>query len=244
MQKFPNINVNLDIPCETSINGKCFQTENIDQCIQKCQPPDCYWGMYDSKNHLCHPVRYNTHIRFNPAFIFKPHPTITTFMDTTTFPYPAERKNRIFIGDRVRIQNVETNLILNPAVTIKLPKPYIPPPGGNFLPVKMKTPILFYNRDLDSVLRIEDLNVNWYKAIDFLNDNNEAQFLEPVDPKTYQPIQTKRDLRYSDIFRIRNVFNAKFAFPPMFNGIHPRLNDLIVSLDIIKTPSLFRLVKI
>lgn len=245
MRSFENTRVAMELPCEASVNGTCFQTPDLQTCMSRCKPPECYWGTYETNKKLCLPIRYNTHEKLNPAFIFRPSTTSTAFMDTSFFPYPAERNNRVFISDRITVENVETGLQIKPTVTLKLPKPYIPQPGASFLPITTRTPVLFYNRDYDSVLRADGLNINWYKAIDFLNENYEAQFLEPVDQSNNNvPVKNNREVLYSDIFRIKTVFGSYLTLPPMFNIVHPRLNDLILSSDIYGAPNLFRLVLI
>ena len=234
MQQFPNTTVNLSVPCDAMMTGSCTQTPTVDACIEQCAAPLCYWGTWNAKDQTCKPVYYNTHRDLNPGFILKPEEGTTTFIDSSFFKLPAERGDRIFFYDRVRIQNVETGVVLEPSVRLRMTRPFMPPPGINFIPVTTRTPVLLYDRQLDSVLRVEDTNVNWYKAVDFLNQDYEAFFLVPTESRP------SPELTYSDTFKIRTAANEFISFPPLSQYFTPRLNDLIVSPRSFNLPSTFR----
>lgn len=225
MQQFSNTTVNLNIPCDTTINGTCFSTPNATACAEMCVPPNCYWGTWSAQNQECKPVFYNSHRDLNPGFLFKPHDGVTTFVDASFFKLPAERGDRMFFYDRVRVQNVETGIVLKPDVRLRMTRPFIPHPGLNFIPITTRTPVLLYDREIDSVLRVENQQVNWYKAIDFLNQDYEAFFLEPTRSSG------SNELKYPDTFRIRSAAMEYVALPPLYQFQTPRLNDLIVSND-------------
>ena len=91
MQQFPNTTVNLDVPCDSTINGTCFTTASAEDCVRLCTPPNCYWGTWSAQNHECKPVFYNSHRDLNPGFLFKPQDGTTTFVDGSFFKLPAER---------------------------------------------------------------------------------------------------------------------------------------------------------
>jgi hypothetical protein len=232
MQQFPNTTVNLDVPCDATINGTCFTTPTVNECMEQCTAPQCYWGTWNARDRICKPIYYSTHRDLNPGFILKPDNDTTTFIDGSFFTLPAERGDRMFFYDRVRVQNVETGLVLKPDVRLRMTRPFIPHPGLNFIPITTRTPVLLYDRQLDSVLRVEGRSVNWYKAIDFLNQDYEAFFLEPTNANadTDKP-QQPRQLAYSDTFRIRTAAMEYVALPPLTQYFTPRLNDLIVSND-------------
>jgi hypothetical protein len=248
MRQFQNTKVSLEIPCDATTDGTCGKAESLQECMEKCKPPVCYWGMYSEKSKACAPVNYFTHKNLNPGFLLRPQPQTTTFMDTQFFEYPPQRKNRLYYYDKIRIQNVETGIILSPDVVIRPTKPYLPHPGIDFIPVTTRTPVLMYDRQLDSVLRVEGMNVNWYKAIDVLNEDFEAFFLERYDPtedeNNFSRTQPPEELVYSDTFKIRTSMRQYISLPPLFNYVRPRLNDLIISDDIYKTPYLFRFIYI
>lgn len=139
----------------------------------------------------------------------------------------------MFFYDRVRVQNVETGIVLKPDVRLRMTRPFIPQPALSFIPITTRTPVLLYDRQLDSVLRVEGRNVNWYKSVDFLNQDYEAFFLEPLQEKNTS------NLFYSDTFRIRTAVNEYISLPPLYQHFTPRLNDL-VSLDSTNLPNQFR----
>jgi hypothetical protein len=253
MKQFNDTRVRLEIPCDSTVDGTCSKVPTVDQCIEKCKPPACYWGTYSTADQTCMPIQYSTHRNLNPGFLFHPSKGMITFADTSFFEFPADRKNRLFFYDRVRIQNVETGIILPPDVTFRLTRPYLPHPGLDFIPITSRTPVLLYDRTLDSVLRVEGSQVNWYKAIDFLNQDYEAFFFEPTtipDPKEFSmninplDLSSEKSLYYSDVFHIRTAQNEHLSFPPMYRQFQPRLNDLIISTDIYKLPNVFRFIYI
>jgi hypothetical protein len=253
MKQFPNTRVRLEVPCDSTVDGTCSTTPTIDQCVEKCKPPTCYWGTYSTSKQICKPVLYNTHRNLNPGFLFYPSPDTTTFADTQFFEIPADRKNRLYFYDRVRIQNVETGIVMNPDVTFRLTRPYLPHPGLDFLPITNRTPVLLYDRTLDSVLRVEGDQVNWYKAIDFLNQDYEAFFFEPTSIPDVDELEMninpldvlpEQHLSYSGVFHIRTAQNEHLCFPPLYQHFQPRLNDLIISSDIYKLPNVFRFIYI
>lgn len=227
MQRFPNTTVNQTIPCDTTINGTCFSTPSVDECIQSCTPPNCYWGTWSAQDRICKPVLYNTHRDLNPGFLLQPQDGMTTFIDGSFFSLPADRGDRMFFYDRVRLQNVETGLILKPDIRLRMTRPFIPEPGLHFIPITTRTPVLLYDRQIDSVLRAEGRNVNWYKAIDFLNQDYEAFFLEPTTPTE----EKNQPMSYSDTFRLRTAAMEYISLPPLYQYMTPRLNDLIISND-------------
>lgn len=235
MKRFDNTKVSLTIPCDATIDGTCSTSNSIEDCMSKCSAPNCYWGMYSSRTKMCAPVNYSTHKYLNPAFLLKPEVDTTTFINTQFFEYPAQRNDRLFYYDKIRILNVETGIILPPDVMIRPTKPYLPHPGMDFIPVNPRSPVLLYDRQLDSVLRVEGRNVNWYKAIEVLNEDYEAFFLEPTEGP---------EINYSNTFRIRTSMMEYISLPPMSNFVQPRLNDLVTSDDIYKTPSLFKFIYI
>lgn len=249
MKNFENTNISLDIPCDSTIKGKCIQTETLEDCTNICKPPNCYWGTWSKDTKICKAVNFPIYKEVNPGFLLKPEqPGMTTFIDTNFFEFPAQRNNRIFFYDRVKIQNVETGYIMEPAIRLRMTKPSLPLSALEVVPITTKSPVLFYDRNLDSVLRVEGNNVNWYKAIEFLNEDYEAFFIEPVIQevdkyRTPYPSE-KKNIYYSDVFHIRTVLQQYIALPPMYAILKPRLNDLIVSSDIYKSPYTFRFVYI
>lgn len=253
MRKFDNTRVRLEIPCNSTTDGTCSKTPNVDECMAKCNPPNCYWGTYSKRDQTCVPVLYHTHKNLNPAFLFHPSNDMVTFADMSFFEFPADRKNRMYFYDRIRIQNVETGIVLSPDVTFRMTRPYLPHPALDFIPITTRTPVLLYDRTLDSVLRVEGDQVNWYKAIDFLNQDYEAFFLEPtIVPNStdsmmnINPIDNtpEREVSYSEVFHIRTPQNEHLCLPPMYQRYIPRLNDLIISSDIYKLPNIFRFIYI
>lgn len=224
MQYFPNTNVNMELPCEATTTSSCTTTASAEECAQQCTPPQCYWGTWTPTE--CKPMYYNTYKDLNPGFILEPREGTTTFIDRSFFQLPAERGDQIFFYDRVRLQNVETGIILQPNVRLRMTRPFLPPPGLYFIPVTTRTPVLLYDRQLDAVLRVEGSNVNWYKAIDFLNQDYEAFFLEPVQSNRATP-----NLTYSDTFSIRTAYKEYLCLPPLYQHFTPRMNDLIVSRE-------------
>lgn len=219
-RQFVDTKVSLQIPCDGTVDGTCSTAQTLEECINKCKAPVCYWGMYSSRTKSCAPVNYATHKLLNPNFILKPEKDVTTFVDSNFFEYPAQRKDRLFYYDKIRIQNVETGIIIPPDVVFRPTKPYIPHPGLDFIPIQAGSPVLFYDRRLDSVLRAEGLYINWYKSIDVLNEDYEAFFLEPVDPDL--------GFTYQNTFRIRTSMLDYMSLPPLYNFVQPRLNDLII----------------
>jgi hypothetical protein len=193
--------------------------------MAQCTPPQCYWGTWNPAE--CKPVFYNSYRDLNPGFILQPADGTTTFIDGSFFKLPAERGDQIFFYDRVRVQNVETGIVLQPDVRLRMTRPFMPHPGINFIPITTRTPVLLYDRQLDSVLRVEGRSVNWYKAIDFLNEDYEAFFLEP----DVKPESGPKNMMYSDTFQIRTAFNEFICLPPLYQHFTPRLNDLIVSKE-------------
>lgn len=237
MKQFANTKVSLQIPCDATVDGTCSTTTTLQDCMNKCVAPVCYWGMYSDRTKMCAPINYATHKNLNPGFLLSSDTGTTTFIDTQFFEYPAQRKDRLFYYDKIRIQNVETGIILPPDVMIRPTKPYLEHPGMDYIPVSVKSPVLFYDRQLDSVLRVEGRNVNWYKAIEVLNEDYEAFFLEPYNSEN-------KELVYSDVFKIRTSMMEYISLPPLSNFVQPRLNDLIISDDIYKTPQLYRFIYI
>jgi hypothetical protein len=253
MRKFDNTRVRLKIPCNSTTDGTCSKTNTVDECISKCNPPNCYWGTYSKRDQTCMPILYHTHKKLNPSFLFHPSNDTITFVDTNFFQVPTERRDRLFFYDRVRLQNVETGIFLTPDVTLRMTRPYLPHPGLDFIPITNRTPVLLYDRTLDSVLRVEGRQVNWYKAIDFLNQDYEAFFFQPTslpDPNNFSmninPLDntSERDISYSEVFHISTPQNDHLCLPPMYQRYTPRLNDLIVSSDIYKLPNTFRFIYI
>lgn len=247
MKRFENTNISLEIPCETLVNGICDKTNTVEECIQKCNPPDCYWGKWSHKTKQCTPVKYYTHKNLNPTFLFRDEPDTVSFVDTSFFSYPPEKKNRVFFYDKIRLQNVETGQFLTPDVYLKPTKPYLPFPAINYIPIQSTTPVLFYSRYLDSVIRAEGNFLNWYKSVEFMNEEYESFFLEPaIDIRDYNPelIYKTKDVFYSDVFRIRNILNMYWTYPPLYNMVKPRVNDLSIHSLTEKLPQLFRFVYI
>ena len=252
MRQFNDTRVRLKIPCNSTTDGTCSKTRNVEECMAKCVPPNCYWGTYSKRDRTCMPILYHTHKNLNPSFLFQPSRDSITFADTNFFQVPADRKNRLFFYDRIRIQNVETGIILTPDVTFRMTRPYLPHPALDFIPITNRTPVLLYDRTLDSVLRVEGDQVNWYTAIYFLNQDYEAFFFEPTslpdsnNNMNINPIDNtpERDITYSEVFHIRTPQNEHLCFPPMYQTFTPRLNDLIISSDIYKLPNIFRFIYI
>lgn len=253
MKQFNDTRVRIKIPCDSTVTGSCIKTPTVEQCIEKCKPPNCYWGTYSNTDQTCMPVLYNTHKNLNPGFLFAPTKGSVAFADTSFFEFPAERKNRLYFYDRIRIQNVESGIILTPDVTLRLVKPYLPHPGLDFIPITNQTPVLLYDRTLDAVLRVEGSQVNWYKAIDFMNQDYEAFFLQPTQvpdesnsDMNINPVDSgpEKQLVYSEVFHLRTAQNDLLCLPPFYTRYKPRLNDLIVSSDIYKLPNVFRLIYI
>lgn len=243
MKSLYNNNIDIDIPCDSTINGECSKTNTLEECVNKCKPPNCYWGTWSDQTKVCMPMNYNIYRDLNPGFVTKEQQGMTTFIDTNFFEYPAQRNNRIFFYDRVKIQNVETGYILEPRIRLRMTKPSIPQNGLENIPVTTRSPILFYDRNLDSVLRVEGNNVNWYKAIEFLNEDYEAFFLEPMhETKNDPPVifNEKKYVYYSDTFRIRDVLGNHLSLPHMYKILKPRLNDLIITSDIYTLPNTYR----
>lgn len=231
MQSFSNTGVQIKVPCDSTTTGDCPVARSAEDCMRLCQPPHCYWGTYSARTQKCTPVLYNSHRDLNPGFVFQPEEGTTTFVDTNFFRIPAERNDRMFFYDKVRIQNVETGIVLKPDLMLRPVTPYLPIPGMDFIPITARTPVLLYDRQLDSVLRVEGGNVNWYKAVDFLHQDYEAFFLETEE---------KESPTYSSTFRIRSAINEYISLPPMTSFFEPRVNDLIVSLPTINLPRTFR----
>jgi hypothetical protein len=180
----------------------------------------------------------------NPGFLLQPDSNTTTFIDGSFFKLPADRGDRVFFYDRIRLQNVETGMILKPDVRLRMTRPFIPHPGLNFIPVTRRTPVLLYDRQLDSVLRVEGRNVNWYKAIDFLNQDYEAFFIEPIrgsgKSSGTDGTDENLDISYSDTFYLRTAANEYIALPPLYQHFTPRLNDLVVLSRNSNLPRTFR----
>jgi hypothetical protein len=175
---------------------------------------------------------------------------MTTFVDTQFFNVPAQRNNQLFFYDKVRLQNVETGHIIKPDVVLRPVNPYLPHPGIDFIPITNRTPVLFYDRQLDSVLRAEGENINWYKSIEHLNTTAEAFYLIPetntntnTDTNTNSNSNSseKKSVYYSDTFTIRTALQQVISLPPLYNIAIPRINDLIVSSNR-SLPRLFRFI--
>lgn len=243
MQTFPRTTVDLDVPCESTTTGSCTPAPSLDECMRQCVAPTCYWGTYSTTDQSCKPVYYNAYRDLNPGFILKPDAATTTFADGAFFTLPAQRGDRVFFYDRVRVQNVETGQILKPDVRLRMTRPFLPPPAIHFIPVTRKTPVLLYDRQLDSVLRVEGRNVNWYKSVDFLNQDYEAFFLEPTPrPGTTSATPPDDSVYYSDTFRMRTAANEYISLPPLYQHFTPRLNDLVTMSNTLNLPRTFRFV--
>lgn len=243
MRPFYNTKVAIDIPCETTVNATCSTANNLDECMSRCVEPECYWGTYSEQTKVCKPVLYYTFKELNPGFIFKPEFQTTTFVNTNFFTVPAQRNNQLYFFDKIRLQNVETGHIIKPDIMLRPVNPYLPHPAADFIPITNQTPVLFYDRQLDSVLRAEGENINWYKSIENLNTNFEAFYLIP-EPNIENP---KKPVYYSDTFTIRTGLQQIVSLPPLYNIAIPRINDLVVSSSITSKenlPHLFRLIYI
>jgi hypothetical protein len=241
MKSFPNTKVVANIPCEATTQATCTTAESAEECMKRCIEPQCYWGTYSEETKICKPVSYYTHKDLNPSFLFRPEPRTTTFVNTNFFTVPAQRNNQFFFYDKIRLQNVETEYIIKPDVVLRPVNPYLPHPAMDFIPITNQTPVLFYDRQLDSVLRAEGENINWYKAIENLNTTFEAFYLIP-EPNIEQP---RRNISYSEVFTIRTSLKQIISLPPMYNIAIPRINDLVVRDNITShqnLPHLFRFI--
>lgn len=110
--------------CFNTIEGVCYTTESLEECIAKCDEHEkCSYGYYltSKDNNICVPMYTETFINqtnysyelINTKNFENLNYKGTAFLDTRSNNYPPKRTSIIFYDDIVRIEFDESTLSLN-----------------------------------------------------------------------------------------------------------------------------------
>ena len=99
--------------CNDTIDGMCLKNQTVEQCIDQCVR-GCgagYHIQFDNGDSICVPLYTDLHPHLNPAYRLRKqdlypnldHVKISTFIDTTKFPFPPNYGNAVFFRDILSI---------------------------------------------------------------------------------------------------------------------------------------------
>jgi hypothetical protein len=110
--------------CKSTINGKCENTKNVEECINICEKSeDCDYGYFiktPDNDNLCVPLYKHPDIYMSPYYKMVPKntfPELKTmetwlFANKKKYPYPPDIPNALFYSDPLNISITEDSLFL------------------------------------------------------------------------------------------------------------------------------------
>lgn len=163
MKVLENTTLDIDMDCQDTVTGLCPPLGK-EQCIHWCEHnPECGFGLF--QNNTCYPIRSSLRKEINPFYRMQPLVGATTF--TKSYPYPPLQANRVFFGDRVQLQNVETGLILQPSFQLRLPHPYEYETTTQWIPVTSQNHVVLKSIESSLILRPSGSGVDWIKNMSY-----------------------------------------------------------------------------
>lgn len=102
------------VGCNDTIDGVCYKNKSVQECIDTCVN-DCGAGYhieYGNGKTVCVPIYTSIHPYLNPAYRLRKqsiypelsNTKVTTFINTSKFPFPPNYANTIFYRDIITLQ--------------------------------------------------------------------------------------------------------------------------------------------
>lgn len=108
--------------CESSVDGVCHQTKNVQECIDLCKngyPAFCDMGYFiqNKDQNICLPINRPTDILINEYYRLRNKNIYPELQDATTavffnkhiYPFPPDKPNVLFYTDHFVMKNISTD---------------------------------------------------------------------------------------------------------------------------------------
>jgi hypothetical protein len=185
--------------CQDTVTGLCPPLGK-EECIDWCEHNDeCGFGLF--RNNTCYPVRSSLRNEINPFYRMQPEVGSTAF--TKLYPFPPLQANRVFFGDRVKLQNVETGLILHPSFQLRLPHPYEYESTTQWIPITTRDHIVLKNIENSLILRPSGGGVDWIKNMSYTIPLYNTFHITPT---------VGEDILYTSEFHLQTTIGAYVGF--------------------------------
>lgn len=231
------------LDCNDTITGHCIRDVDIDECIKTCEDGDCGSGYFikTPSSTICVPLNLDVFPTSSPVYKMRKQDIypefdksdVTSFIDTTVYPFPPNMANTTFYLDVMQLVDTRNNLSLGQqeqdspiAIFDKaigthiqlISREFSNTLSSRYIPVKFRDHVYFRIPGTTYVLTRKDNTFEWHP--------NPVLTSEKYD--TFQMISTKDPdsrevMNYGDRFYLRygNITQCAVG----------SVNDLIASSD-------------